>query len=81
MTTCAKCHEEPACAEYQTIVPNPNTSVSTIRGNRATPMPRITTEARPTLTAPSRTDAQPWLVNWSPKTATGGIRTIAGIGG
>ena len=79
-TTWAKCHEDPAWAEYQTIVPNANTSASTRAGRRATPIPRSRACMTTTFTAPSRIDAHAWSKP-GPKSSTTGSSRMAGIGG
>src|SRR6188508_1791107 len=79
-TTWANCHDEPACAEYQTTVPNANTSDSTTLGARSTPIRRAMSENRTTLNAPSAIDGQAWFTS-GPKTSTIGMSTSAGAGG
>ena len=80
-TTCAKCHEEPAWAEYQTIVPNAKTSASTMsRAPRRSPSQRRSACMTTTFAAPSRIDAHAWSKS-GPKSSTAGSRRRAGIGG
>jgi hypothetical protein len=44
--TCAKCHDEPDCAEYQPIEPNANARLSTSQTSRRRPKRARTPEAR-----------------------------------
>ena len=78
--TWAKCHDEPACAEYQTMVPNAKTRERTTRGQRSTPMRRSTSETIATLRAPNPMEGQAWFTS-GPKTTTNGRTSSAGAGG
>jgi hypothetical protein len=79
-TTWANCQDEPAWAEYQTMVPKANTSDSTSRGPRVTPIARRIVDMIATLAAPMRIEAQA-CSKPGPTSHTAGRTTSAGIGG
>ena len=78
--TCAKCQEDPDCAEYQPIEPKANVRLRASQTSRRRPRRASTPEARYTFSAPNRIEMPAWS-SCGPKTATNGSSTIAGMGG